>query len=130
MNEHIQIILGAMLFKDSPWSSEPRKQLRNKDVPEEHLHIVIFWNMAIDRCGHTVVFEWILKRCTPPRLMVEQRCTWRTFYIIILWNMAIKWWGYTNECNWMAKRCTPPRLIVGQCCSRRTSSYRYLRFTL
>jgi hypothetical protein len=110
-----------MLFKDNPWSSKPRQQLRakmylkdifisssfetwisiyvgillhlnewwkdanhqdwlwNKDIPKGHHHIIILWNMVIDWCGHMVTFEWILKRCIPSRLTVEQKYTWRTF---------------------------------------------------
>ena len=49
----------------------------NKDVREEHFHIIILWNMAIDWGGHTIEWEWMVKKGTPPRLVVEQCCIWR-----------------------------------------------------
>jgi hypothetical protein len=143
-----------MLFKDNPWSSKPRQQLRakmylkdifisssfetwisiyvgillhlnewwkdanhqdwlwNKDIPKGHHHIIILWNMVIDWCGHMVTFEWILKRCIPSRLTVEQNIPEGHFHIFILWNMAIDQCGHTIEYKWMAKRCTPLRLTV------------------
>jgi len=105
----------------------PDNNQENKDVLEGHLHIVIFWNMAVDRCGHIVAFERISKRCAH-----YQDWRWtkdvpeRHFHIIIFWNMAIDRWGYTNECNWIVKRCTPPRLVVEQCYTGKISSYRHL----
>jgi hypothetical protein len=38
IKEHIQIILGAMLFKDSPWSKWTLTAIKSKDVFEGHLH--------------------------------------------------------------------------------------------
>ena len=76
MNEHI--ILGAMSFQNSPCSNEPCRQWRNKDVLEGHFHIIIFWNMASNRWRYTDECNWMVKRCTPQRLTVEQCCTWRT----------------------------------------------------
>jgi len=35
--------------------------------------------MAFDWCGHTIECKWMLKRCTPPGLTIEQCCTGRTF---------------------------------------------------
>ena len=114
MNEHIQIILGAMSFQNGPCSSEPCRQWRNKDVLEGHFHIIIFWNMASNRWRYIDECNWMVKRCTPPRLNVEQCCTWRT----ISYCHPLKH-GYRpklsrNYIEWMSERHPPRRLIVGQ----------------
>ena len=114
MNEHIQIILGAMSFQNSPCSSEPCRQWRNKDVLEGYFHIIIFWNMTSDRWRYMNGCKWMAKRCIPPRLTVEQCCTWR----IISYCHPLKH-GYrltlSHNCiEWMSERHPPRRLIVGQ----------------
>jgi hypothetical protein len=113
LNEHIQIILGAMLFKDSPWFSEPRQQSGKQRYTWRKSLYRHFWNMAIDRCRHTVA--WILKRCTH-----HQDWRWTkdvpegNFHIIIFWNMAIDRCGHTVAFEWMSERHPPRRLIMGQ----------------
>jgi len=92
----------------------PDNNRENKDVLEGHLHIVIFWNMAIDRCGHTVAFEWISKRCTPPRLTAEQCCTWRTISYCHPLKHGYRQMSLHNCIEWMSERHPPRRLIVGQ----------------
>ena len=106
----------------------PVNNRESKDTLEGNLYIVIFWNMAIDRCGHTVAFKQIWKRCAH-----HQDWRWTKdvpeghFHSIIFWNMASNRWGYMNKCNWMVKRCTPPRLIAEQCCTWRITSYYHLQ---
>jgi hypothetical protein len=41
MNEHIQIILRAILFNDSHDLNESPTTIESEDVLEEHFHIVI-----------------------------------------------------------------------------------------
>lgn len=64
MNEHIQIILEAMLFKDNPnnnwWAA-----LHLKDIFISSSWFIIS-NMAVtfERCYRIVTFEWMLEGCT------------------------------------------------------------------
>jgi len=59
-NEHVQIILGAMLFKDNPWFNELQQQLMGNAALERYFHIFIlvyhlqhgydFWAMLSHCC--------------------------------------------------------------------------------
>jgi hypothetical protein len=92
----------------------PINNRESKDTLEGNLYIVIFWNMAIDRCGHTVAFERIWKRCAHHQ-------DWRWIkaalkgqsHIVIFWNMVINRCYCIVALEWMSERCTPPRLTVG-----------------
>jgi hypothetical protein len=64
MNEHIQIILEAMLFKDNPnnnwWAT-----LHLKDIfISSSWFIISNMAMTFERCYHIVTFEWMLEGCT------------------------------------------------------------------
>ena len=110
MNKHI--IMGAMSFQNSPCSSEPYRQWRNKDVLEGHFHIIIFWNMASNRWRYIDECNWMVKRRTPPRLTMEQCCTWRT--ISYCHPMKHGYWQTLprNCIEWMSERHPPWRLTV------------------
>jgi hypothetical protein len=99
--------------------------LWGKNVPEGHLHVVILWNMDIDRCGHIVAFEWMIKGCNSPRLKVAQRYTWRTSSCRHSLKMDIDRWGHIVAFEWMTKGCNSPRLTMKQRCTWRTSSCRH-----
>jgi hypothetical protein len=66
----------AILFKDSSWPSELQQQLRVtlhlKDIFISSSRFIL-WNMARtpDRRYRTIEFEWMSKRCTPLKLIVE-----------------------------------------------------------
>ena len=94
-------VSDLMNFSSNWWAT-----LHLKDIFISSSWFIIS-NMAIDRCGHTVAFERIWKRCAH-----HQDWRWTKdvpeghFHSIIFWNMASNWWGYMNKCNWMVKGCT------------------------
>jgi hypothetical protein len=61
---------GGNIIRRQSWSKWSLEAIESKDIPEGHFHIVILWNMAIDRWGYTNEYNWMGKRCTPPRLTV------------------------------------------------------------
>jgi hypothetical protein len=69
---------GAILFKDSQDLVNSSSKWEWWCTWRTSVSRFNLLNMVIDRCGHTIECKWMLKRCTPPRLIVEQCCTWRT----------------------------------------------------
>jgi len=100
-----------------------------KDVPEGHFHSIIFWNMASNWWGYMNKCNWMVKRCTPPRLIVEQCCTWRIMSYYHLQHGYDFWTILSHSCIWMnIGRMHSPRLTVGPSCfeaRRRTSPHEY-----
>jgi len=95
MNKHIQIILGAMLFKDSPWSSEPRQQSGKQRYT---------WRKSFETWLSTDVgiscIRTNMKRCTPPSLIAEQCCTWRIMSYCHLQHGYDFWTMLSHSCEY------------------------------
>jgi hypothetical protein len=80
----------------------PVNNRESKDTLEGNLYIVIFWNMAIDRCGHTVAFERIWKDAHHQDWLRNNAALEGQSHIVIIWNMVIDRWYHTialNECR-------------------------------
>jgi hypothetical protein len=117
MNEHIQITPGAILFKNIPWSSEIQQQLKTMLHLRDNL-VSSSWGYLLkhgsNKCYHIAAFEWMRKRCTPPRLTVEQCYTWRTISYCHPLKHGYRQCYHTTTLNECRKGHPPRRLIVGQ----------------
>jgi hypothetical protein len=120
MNEHIQIILGAMLYwrqwcskKDNQWTStfrsywgqccskivhdlvNPVNNRESKDTLEGNLLKHGYRPMWAYSCIRTN-----MKRCTPPRLIAEQCCTWRIMSYYHLQHGYDFWTMLSHSCEY------------------------------
>jgi len=115
MNEHIQIILGTMLFKDSPWSSEPRQQSgKQRYTWRKSLYRHLLKHGYQPMWAYSCIRMNMEKMCTPPRLIAEQCCTWRIMSYYHLQHGYDFWTMLSHSCIWMnIGRMHSPRLTVG-----------------
>ena len=115
MNEHIHIILGAMLFKDSPWSSEPRQQSgKQRYTWRKSLYRHLLKHGYRPMWEYSCIWMNIEKMCTPPRLIVEQCCTWRTISYCHHLKHGYRQMLSHNCIEWMSERHPPRRLTMRQ----------------
>jgi len=89
-----------MLFKDSPWSSEPRQQSGKQRYT---------WRKSLYRYllkhGYRPMWAYScirtnMKRCTPPRLIAEQCCTWRIMSYYHLQHGYNFWTMLSHSCEY------------------------------
>jgi hypothetical protein len=69
--------------------------------------------MTPDICYQVSAFEWTSNICIPPRLIVEQCCTWRTISYCHHLKHGYRQMLSHNCIEWMSERHPPRRLTVG-----------------